>query len=71
MAAVPNIYSKAGDHKLLMGVESVRAPEADSSLNEIGGAGENPPEAAKLLSLSRNSLLFQGRRWIAAIIAVV
>lgn len=37
MAVAPNIYSKAGDHKLLMGVESVGAPEAGSSLNEIRG----------------------------------
>lgn len=58
MAAAPNIYSKVRDHKLLMGVESDGAPEAGSSLNETE-AGENLPEAAELLSLSRNSLLFQ------------
>lgn len=48
---------KPGDHKLLMGVEFVGAPEADSSFTEMRGrgagvgGGRNPPEAAELLSL--------------------
>lgn len=56
MAAAPNIYSKVGDHKLLMGVEAVGATGSRvSSLNEAAAGGK----AAELLSLARNSLLFQ------------